>query len=76
VSLESVTGIAHGAPPRTDDTGARVSRPGSDPGLQELASEATTAAFSITDVGIEAPPTRTDTDPGAKLAEERTRPGA
>lgn len=76
VSLESVPGIAHGAAPRTDDTGARVSRPGSDPGLQELASEATTAAFSITDVGIEAPPTRTDTDPGAKLAEERTRPGA
>jgi hypothetical protein len=64
--------------PSTSELAALSSDPGlaGDPGLHELSSEPTTAAFSITDVGIEAPHPPVDTDPGQNIPGERTRPRA
>jgi len=69
--------------PSTSELPALTSDPGlvsddsltSDPGLPELAAEPTTAS-SVTDVGIESPAPRIDTDPGHSIAGERTRPGS
>ncbi|GAB4213285.1 MAG: hypothetical protein OHK0013_37010 [Sandaracinaceae bacterium] len=86
-AVEALEPSASDLEPITSDSGIEgdaslVSEPGiessdlTDAVVEELASDPT-SSFSITDVGLESPPTnpRIDTDPGTPIAAERTHPG-